>query len=1071
MRKIVAWVVKNPTLVNLMMVGICVMGLLSLRTIPKEVFPESSLDLIVVRMTYRGAGPKEIENGILIKVEEAVQGISGISQITSEAKENFGVVNIEVASGAKTIKVLRDIKDQVDQISSFPKDADTPAVFEIVRKPPVLSLALFGDVSRAALQTVAERVKDELLAKSLIPFVEIKGAKEREISIEVKEEKLRKYGLQISDIGRALTLANFDISGGRLKTKKEDFLIRVYGKRYLAKELESIPVKTLPGGNVIRIRDIAKARESFADSAEEFYYNGKKALLIDVIRNSSGNSLAIGAQALAFVKNEAPKFLPAGVKLALQRDRNDPLRDRMNLLLKNGFQGLILVLLTLSLLMNLRLAFWVALGLPVALLGTFILFDPFNITVNVLSLFGLILVIGILVDDAIVVAENVFTHLERGKSPVRAAIDGTMEVLPAVFAAVFTTILAFTPMFFMGGIIGKFISAIPAVVCLALLLSLVEGFLILPPHLAHSLKPRGSAEFTKNRMRQALDNAFLWFSRKFYAASLRFALHNRWAVLAVGTTMFLGAIGLMRGGIVKFVFFPRLEGDQIVARVIMKPGTPKKRTWEVGQRLERVAMKMAAYYKKKYGRDVVLARSTWIGRYTRRGPGFSPPSGEEVLEVQLDLLPGQSRPVSSYKMVDEWRKRSGPILGALRYSFDTLGGPPLGKALEFQLMSNKQGQLRQAVDALRKKLGTFQGVSDPEDDMRPGKRELRLTLKPLAKSLGITLQEIALQVRFRVSGQEVMRLQRGRDEVRVYVRYPESNRKSIGNLNEMWIRTRRGKEIPLPQLASWHFTRDLGVIRRIDRKRVVNVSANLDNSKGNRVDIIQELKKSTFAQMSQRTPDVHLRASGQGREQAKVFGGMAVAFPIAMFGIFVLLVAVFGSYLQAFLIVSMIPFGLIGAILGHLVLGRSLTILSFFGIVGLSGMVVNDSLVLMDKLNRLIRDDGLTIFEAAWEAGQSRMRAILSTTMTTFVGLAPLLLEKSMQAQFLIPMAISIAFGIVFATFITLILVPCLYLISDDVRCFFFWMRQGRWPSMEEVDPIVKQRIAREKYDAEETTT
>lgn len=439
-----------------------------------------------------------------------------------------------------------------------------------------------------------------------------------------------------------------------------------------------------------------------------------------------------------------------------------------------------------------------------------------------------------------------------------------------------------------------------------------------------------------------------------------------------------------------------------------------------------------------------------------------------MLEVQLELLQGEVRPISSYKLVDEWRKRSGVIAGALRYSFDTLGGPPLGRALAFQLTSNKSDQLRQAVDALRTKLATFEGVSDAEDDMTPGKRELRLRLKPLAKSLGVTLQEIALQVRYRISGQEVMRLQRGRDEIRVYVRYPESNRQSINNLNSMWIRTRRGREIPLSQLASWSFQRDLEVIRRIDRRRVVSVAASLDDTKGNREDIIRDLKKSTFMQMGRQTPDVKLAAAGQGREQAKVFGGMAVAFPLAMFGIFVLLVAVFGSYVQAFLIVSMIPFGLIGAIGGHFLLNRPLTILSFFGVVGLSGMVVNDSLVLMDKLNRLIRDDGMNVFEAAWEAGQSRMRAILSTTLTTFAGLAPLLLEKSLQAQFLIPMAISIAFGIVFATFITLVLVPCLYLISNDIRCFFFWMFKGRWPTMEEVDPIVKQRTEREKYEQEE---
>lgn len=1063
MRKLLEWLVTNPTLVNLAMVGILVMGLVGLETIPKEVFPESALDLIIVRVTYRGAGPQEIENGILIKIEEAVQGISGVAEITSEAKENLGIVRIDVDGSAKTARVLRDIKDQVEQISTFPKDAEKPAVFEVVRKSPVVSLALYGNQSRAALQTLAERVKDDLLAKPLIQFVEIAGKKEREISIEVKESALRKYNLQIADIGRVLSFSNFDLSGGIIKTRKEDFLIRVYGKQYLAKELEDIPVKTLPGGNVVRVRDIARARETFADSPQEFYYNGQNSLLINVMRTSAGNTLKIGAQAIAYL-DEAKKILPQGVFLSLQRDQNVPLRDRIRLLLNNGWQGLILVLLTLSLLMNLRLAFWVAAGLPTAMLGSFLVFGPVGLTVNVLSLFGMILVIGILVDDAIVIAENVYTHIENGKPPIVAAIDGTLEVLPAVCAAVFTTILAFLPMFFMGGIIGKFIFAIPAVVSLSLFLSLLEGFLILPAHLAHSLKPRSSAEHTQNRIRQALEQGFLWFNRKLYARQLRFALRHRWVVLALGITLFVIVIGMIRGGVVKFVFFPRLEGDQLVARVLMKPGTPKQRTHEVMLRIEAVGVQLAAEYKKTYRQDVILARSSWIGKFTERGPGFSPPTGEEVLEVQLELLQGEARPISSYKIVDEWRKRVGAIEGASVTSFDTLGTPPLGRALEFQLLSNNNEQLRYAADVLRAKLETFQGVSDAEDDMTPGKRELRLKLKPLAKSMGITLQEIALQIRYRISGQEVMQLQRGRDEIRVYVRYPESNRTKLNQLQDLWIQTREGKRIPLMELATWSLTRDLEVIRRINRKRVVSAYANLDDTKGNRVDILQELNRVTFPQLQRQAPAVDVNSSGQSKEQAKVFGGMAVAFPIALFGIFALLVAVFGSYTQALIIISVIPFGLIGAVLGHMALGYPLTILSFFGIIGLSGMVVNDSLVMVDKLNRLIRDDGMSPFEATWEAGQSRLRAILSTTLTTFAGLVPLLAEKSLQAQFLIPMAISIAFGIMFATFITLLFVPCLYLITNDLRCFVYWMRRGRWPSMEEVDSIVQQRKERDKY-------
>jgi multidrug efflux pump subunit AcrB len=461
---------------------------------------------------------------------------------------------------------------------------------------------------------------------------------------------------------------------------------------------------------------------------------------------------------------------------------------------------------------------------------------------------------------------------------------------------------------------------------------------------------------------------------------------------------------------------------------------------------------------------VIVHHSRYIGSTTLRVPGFSPPSGEEVGEVQFELMPSQFRKVSSSEIIKAWRKKVGSIAGSLRVSYDTVGGPPFGKEFEFQLLSSDTSQLRSAATALRKTLAGFSGVFDADDDLTLGKRELRLKLTPLARSLGMTLQELALQIRYRITGQEVMRLQRGRDEVRVYVRYPRANRKSLNNLDELWIRTRQGKSIPLSKLAIWKTTRDLDVIRRISRQRMVTVSAALDSSKGSTGSIMRTLNTNTFPKIFKQNPDVRLIMSGQAREQGKVFGGMKVAFPIVIFAIFVILVAVFRSYSQAFLILSMVPFGLIGAVLGHMLMGYPLTILSFFGIVGLSGMVVNDSLVLMDKLNRLVLE-GEDVYQAAWLAGQARLRAILSTTLTTFAGLAPLLFEKSLQAQFLIPMALSIGFGIVFATFITLIMVPSLYLITNDIRCFFHWLLKGRWPAYEEVEPISKLRREREELE------
>ncbi|MEM1008563.1 MAG: efflux RND transporter permease subunit, partial [Myxococcota bacterium] len=682
------------------------------------------------------------------------------------------------------------------------------------------------------------------------------------------------------------------------------------------------------------------------------------------------------------------------------------LRDRLDLLLRNGRQGLLLVLITLALLMNLRLSFWVAAGLPVSMLGTMIILPWIGVTINALSLFGLILVIGILVDDAIVVGENVYAHLEQGKTPTQAAIDGAAEVLPAVLAAVLTTMVAFSPLFFLGGLTGKFIYSIPAVVIAALFLSLIESLLILPPHLAHSLKARDSVEHKSSKLRDILDRGFQWINGHLYAGSLRVILNNRWAVVAASLGIFMMTIGMMRGGIVKFVFFPKIEADRLVARFTMPSGTPREKTQELAVRIEKAAQRVGAALKKKYDQEAIIYTSYWLGRTTLEQPGFSPPTGDEVAEVKLELLPGERRRVTNDEVIRRWRKEVGPTDETRNISFAAATLGPLGRPLEINVLSNDQPQLEQATNMLKSQLSSFSGVFDVEDDMTPGKRELRFELKPLARSLGITLQQLAFQVRNRIYGQEVMRLQRGREEVRVFVRYPLANRKSLRDLRRLWIRTPNG-EMPLHKLASWNTQRDLKVVRRVERKRIAIITAELDEAKANRQDIASSLKKS-LPKLRKVAPAAQVVFEGQGRQQAETFGSLAIVFPLSLLLIFVILVFVFESYVQSAIVMAMIPFGLIGAVFGHLVMGIPLTILSMFGIVGLAGVVVNDSLVLMDVINRNLKE-GMDPLEAAWHGGQRRLRPILSTTLTTFVGLMPLVFEKSLQAQFLIPMGVSLA--------------------------------------------------------------
>lgn len=1039
MQKMVEWAIRHPTVVNLMMIGILAVSLFAMDQLPKETFPETALDEIRVDVEYRGAGPKEVETGVLIKIEEAVTSIVGIHKISSEAKENVATVRLELQRGSDTRRILRDVKDAIGRISTFPDNVKTPVIYKPINRESVMEFALSGNATRTQLQTLADDIKDQLLRLSLVKQVNLSGTKKREIAIEINEESLRRYQLKVADVTQALKAANFDMSGGKIRMPGEDIRVRIYGKKYLAKDIEQLIIRNLPGGNAIRIRDIARAKESFEDDPKELLYKGKPAILLSIVSTREENVLKIAAQVKSY-HAQLKKKLPPGIRMEVFEDTTISLKSRIQLLLTNGGQGLFLVLFVLAFFMNVRLAFWVAAGLFLSILGSFISALTVGLSINMLSLFGLILVIGILVDDAIVVAENVYVHLERGKSPVQAAIDGTMEVLPAVLTAVTTTCLTFMPLFFMGGFIGKFIYMIPAMVIAALLWSLFESFFILPPHLAHSLKPRNSVEYTQNRVRKWTEGLFEILRVKIYANMLKRTLHYRWATLAFAVGTFILSIGLLGGGWVKFVFFPKIEGDRIVVRFAMPPGTPASETRKIASLAKAKLLQIGKHIEKREKQTILLSTMTRIGSQT----GGTHQTGEEVGEVLVKMIKGEKRKITSFEVVKMWRKALGKPRGVLTIQYDQVGVGPLGRALEFQLGSKDPHQLRRASEFLKKRLARFQGVYNPDDDLNRGKRELRLRRTPLAVSLGISLRSIANQVRYRLYGQDVMQLQRGRDDVRVTVRYPIERMKQLTQLKNIWIVDKQGKRLPLSQLVTWTVTRELKVIRRLHRQRTALVFAQLDESRGNRQDILTGLLERDIPELKKLFPSVQMKQSGQGEEQGKVIGGMKVMFPLAMFAIFFVLSILFPSYGKSLIIMLMIPFGLVGAVVGHWIMGIPLTILSFFGIVGVAGVVVNDAIVLMDAIERHAQQE-TSIVQAVWLAGQSRLRAILSTTLTTAAGLLPLLLERSMQAQFLIPMALSLAAGVVFASFLTLFLVPSLYLIRLDLKSCMHWLKTGTW--------------------------
>jgi multidrug efflux pump subunit AcrB len=1024
----IGWFARNDVAANLLMVTLLGLGAWALAAkIPLEVFPAFELRTVVVRVPFPGATPAEVEEGITVKVEEAVQDLDGIKRLRSTAVESLGTVIVEVDSRHDPRELMNDVKARVDAIGTFPADSERPVVYVPEIRRDVITLIISGELPEHELRLVAERVRDELVDLEEITQVELDGVRPYEISIEISEQTLRQYGLTLEQVAAAVRRTSLDLAAGSVRTTGGEVLIRTEGQARAGREFEGIVVRGESGAR-LTIADLGVVRDGFSEDPLEFRFDGRPAAFIDVYRVGEQSALEVARAVRDYVATP-PAWLPPGVQLDYWRDQSRVVQARLNTLLKSALQGGILILILLTLFLRPAVAFWVVAGIPVAFMGGIALMPVLGVTINLLSLFAFILVLGIVVDDAIVTGENIFTRLQKGEDPLQASIKGTQEIAVPVTFGILTTVVAFMPLLMIEGVRGQLFAQIPLIVIPVLLFSLVESKLILPAHLKHVRIRGGTSDGPLSRLQASIQRGLERGTQAAYAPMLRASLQHRYLAGALFTAVAIVLFSLAIGGHLRFVFFPRIQAETASATVTMPPGTPFDATAAAIRRLDAEAEKLRDRYRDPdSGESVIKGILASVGS---TGGGASPRT--DVGRVVFEIVPPEERKldVTSAELVHEWRQRIGQIPGAREVSFRAEIGSG-GSPLDVQINGPDFVSLRELASLVRERLETYPGVFDITDSFEDGKQEIKLRIRPEAELLGITLEDLARQVRHAFFGFEAQRIQRGREEVRVYVRYPEAERRSLDNLDRMRIRTPAGVEVPFVEVASAEFGRGFAQIRRVDRNRTINVTADVNKETAD----IEAIKRDVTAFLGEAVrpyAGVSFTLEGEAREQRESFGSLGYGLLFVLFMIYTLLAVPFRSYLQPLIVMSVIPFGAAGAMLGHIIMGMNLTIMSLMGMLALTGVVVNDSLVLVDYINRR-RAEGMPLMEAVGTAGVKRLRPVLLTSLTTFAGLTPLIFEKSTQAQFLIPMAVSLGFGILFATFITLLLVPLNYLVLEDLR-------------------------------------
>lgn len=1045
MKRVLGFFVRYPIWANVLMFTIVGFGIIFWNGMNYSFFPEIPPDFINIEVEYIGASPEEVEEGVVLKIEENLEGIEGIDRVTSVSRENFGIVIVEVLRGQDIHKVLQDVKNAVDKIGSFPGNSEKPVVYERKFRAHALSVVLYGETDAFNLKYVAEHMRDEFLAMPEISQVSLTGLPSIEFSIEVTEADMRRYELTFDEISAAVAAANINISGGKLETEDEEILIRSWGRKYFAKQLHGVVVRGASDGNVIYLRDVADIREKWEDSPDKVYYNGQEAVILRIEKTSVEDILAIANRVKAYVRDFNRKNNV--IKAHILDDRTIPLEQRIDLLVRNGIMGLILVVLLLSFFLNRRFSFWVSVGLPFSFAGMFIIIGFVGITINVISLFGMIIVVGILVDDAIVVGENIYAHYEKGEPALNAAIDGSLEMLPPVFTSVATTIIAFLPFFFLDGVMGKFIWHMALVVISALVFSLVEAFFILPAHLAHSRGLKAGNGVSKTRKK--IERIIYIMTHKIYAPLLRAAMNHKWITVMAPTAFVLMTVGLVRGGFIGLTFFPMIDRDTVPVNLTLVAGRQEKDVDRILAQIENACWRVNAEMKKERPdhKDVMLGIERTIGNNDLNE------QGSHAGKIDIQLLDGETRDMDTMTIANRIREAVGPVPEAQNITFGRIS--MFGKPVSISLVGSDHQQLKKACNLLMAELGNFDSLKDVVNTEQEGRRELDIRLKPRAHALGLKLRDVVGQVRQGFFGQQIQRIQRGRDEIRVWVRYRDEDRASLTLLDQMRIRTPQG-EYPFAELATYEVQRGVSRINHLNRLREITVEASLASEDIDLPPILEDIKTRVVPRVLSRVHNVQALFEGQSREQKKIMTSVFTAFPIAMVAMFILIILVFRSIAQAGLVISLIPLGIMGAVWGHGIRGIQLNMLSLYGVIALAGIVVNDSIVLVDQVNRNLRV-GQKFFDAVYNAGVSRLRPILLTTLTTAIGMAPIMIEKSRQAQFLIPMAVSVAFGLLFGTFILLLILPAGLLCLNRVRMAWAGLFTSEKITPESVEPAVRE--------------
>ena len=1026
----IAWMAGNSVAANLIMLMCLIGGFLALRNMKKEVFPDVEYDVVEVSVAYPGATPEDVEEGIILSIEQAVQDLEGIDEITSIANEGYGTVRIKLLEGVDGERLAQDIKSEVDRITSFPEDAEEPEVRLVAHRRGVLSVVLYGDVDRIVLHELSEQVRDYFLQDPDITQVDVSGLPPLEIGIEISQENLRRYGLTLQEVSARLRDASVDLPAGGLKTKSGEILVRVRERRDYGRQFARLPIITTPDGSQVLLGDIATIKDAFEESDRYTTYNGKPAVMLEVYRVGRQTPTQV-ADAVRRRLAEITPNLPPGIQTGIFHDRSEVYQQRVQLLLKNGTYGLVLVLILLAVFLEARVAFWVALGIPVSFLGSFLFLPATDVTINMVSLFAYIIAVGIVVDDAIVVGENTYYYHQQGLPFMKAAIRGAREVAMPVTFSVLTNIVTFMPLFFVPGVVGKLFKMIPIVVCIVFLISLGESLFVLPAHLGHHRERlRSGITAWIHRKQQAFSKGFRRWVEGRYGPFLSMTIRHRYVTVAFAISLLALVVSYAFSGRMGIELFPTVEMDFSQASVVLPYGSPVEKTQAVVDRLLKGAHRVIA----ECGHDE-LVKSTIcdIGI-----------NGSHTARVRVELADPEIREkiMSTEEFTRRWREAVGEVAGVKSLVFASDIGGPGGRSrpITVELSHRDIAVLEQASRELARELEAYPRVKDVDDGFQPGKQQIDFTIKPEAKSLSLTSRDIARQIRSAFYGAEVLRQQRGRNEIKIMVRLPESERTTEQTVNDLMIRTPAGTYVPLREIAVAHRGRSYTTINRRNGRRVVQVSSDI-TPRSKAGEVLDDLKSNILPRLMQKYPGLLYSFEGQQAEIRDSIASLKFTSILALMVIYAMLAIPFRSFVQPLIIMMSIPFGIVGAFIGHLIMGYDLCILSLFGIVALSGVVVNDSLVMIDFANRRRRQGRMSHSRAIHSAAIQRFRPILLTTLTTFGGLAPMIFEKSLQARFLIPMAISLGFGLLFATFITLVMIPSLYMIIEDLRRLVYRLR------------------------------